>query len=110
MILGKVISALTWPRKQKGKAAATPFRESKLTFLFQNALGGNTKTSMIAELLPANINHDETLSTLRYVWQVKAIKIRPRSTRILKISLSESFVKNWRHSRKAVEEDPQVVL
>ena len=39
-----------------------------------NALGGNTKTSMIAALSPANINHDETLSTLRYAWQVKAIK------------------------------------
>ena len=72
MILGKVISALA--KKAEGKAAAPPFRESKLTFLLQNALGGNTKTSMIAALSPANINHDETLSTLRYAWQVKAIK------------------------------------
>lgn len=72
MILGKVISALA--KKAEGKNAAPPFRESKLTFLLQNALGGNTKTSMIAALSPANINHDETLSTLRYAWQVKAIK------------------------------------
>lgn len=72
MILGKVISALA--KKAEGKASAPPFRESKLTFLLQNALGGNTKTSMIAALSPANINHDETLSTLRYAWQVKAIK------------------------------------
>lgn len=37
-------------------------------------LGGNAKTSMVAALSPANINYDETLSTLRYAWQVKAIK------------------------------------
>ena len=72
MILGKVISALA--KKAEGKNVAPPFRESSLTFLLQNALGGNTKTSMIAALSPANINHDETLSTLRYAWQVKAIK------------------------------------
>lgn len=72
MILGKVISALA--KKAEGKNVAPPFRESKLTHLLMNALGGNTKTSMIAALSPANINHDETLSTLRYAWQVKAIK------------------------------------
>ena len=37
-------------------------------------LGGNAKTSMVAALSPASINYDETLSTLRYAWQVKAIK------------------------------------
>ena len=42
--------------------------------MLKNALGGNTKTSMLAALSPADINHDETLSTLRYAWQVKAIK------------------------------------
>ena len=66
MILGKVISALA--KKAEGKNVAPPFRESKLTHLLMNALGGNTKTSMIAALSPANINHDETLSTLRYAW------------------------------------------
>lgn len=66
MILGKVISALA--KKAEGKNVQPPFRESALTFLLQNALGGNTKTSMVAALSPANINHDETLSTLRYAW------------------------------------------
>jgi kinesin family protein 1 len=37
-------------------------------------LGGNAKTSMVAALSPASINYDETLSTLKYAWQVKAIK------------------------------------
>jgi hypothetical protein len=74
-ILGKVISALAknagLPKAQK---VMVPYRESKLTYLLKNALGGNTKTSMIAALSPASVNYDETLSTLRYAWQVKAIK------------------------------------
>lgn len=72
MILGKVISALA--KKAEGKNVAPPYRESSLTHILKNALGGNTKTQMIAALSPANINHDETLSTLRYANQVKAIK------------------------------------
>jgi len=72
MILGRVISELA--KKAEGKPAAPPFRESSLTKLLQNALGGNSKTCMIAALSPADINFDETLSTLRYAWQVKAIK------------------------------------
>ena len=51
-----------------------PYRESKLTFILKNALGGNSKTTMIAALSPASVNYDETLSTLRYAWQVKSIK------------------------------------
>lgn len=51
-----------------------PYRESKLTYLLKPFLGGNAKTAMIAALSPASINYDETLSTLRYAWQVKAIK------------------------------------
>lgn len=44
-----------------------PYRDSVLTKLLQNALGGNSKTVMIAALSPADINYDETLSTLRFV-------------------------------------------
>lgn len=51
-----------------------PYRESKLTYLLKPFLGGNAKTAMIAALSPASINYDETLGTLRYAWQVKAIK------------------------------------
>jgi kinesin family protein 1 len=76
MILGKVISTLAKNAGTVNKAAlaVVPYRESKLTFLLKPFLGGNAKTSMIAALSPANINYDETLSTLRYAWQVKAIK------------------------------------
>lgn len=65
--LGNVISALA-----AGKKA--PFRDSVLTKLLQNSLGGNSKTIMIAALSPADINYDETLSTLRYADRAKQIK------------------------------------
>jgi hypothetical protein len=67
MILGKVISTLA--QKSSGKTGAVvPYRESKLTFILRNALGGNSKTTMIAALSPASVNYEETLSTLRYAW------------------------------------------
>ena len=57
--LGNVISALV-----DGKSKHIPYRDSKLTRLLQDSLGGNTKTLMIACLSPADNNYDETLSTL----------------------------------------------
>jgi hypothetical protein len=48
------------------KKVLVPYRDSALTKLLQNALGGNSKTIMIAALSPADINYDETLGTLRY--------------------------------------------
>ena len=59
--LGNVISALV-----DGKSTHIPYRDSKLTRLLQDSLGGNTKTLMVACLSPADNNYDETLSTLRY--------------------------------------------
>ena len=58
----------------KGKGEQVPYRESKLTMILKPFLGGNAKTSMVAALSPASINYDETLSTLRYAWQVKQVK------------------------------------
>ena len=48
-----------------------PYRDSKLTRLLQDSLGGNTKTVMIAALSPADYNYEETLSTLRYADRAK---------------------------------------
>ena len=62
--LGNVISALADLSMGK-KKVLVPYRDSVLTKLLQNALGGNSKTIMIAALSPADINYDETLSTLR---------------------------------------------
>jgi len=60
--LGNVISALS-----EGKTGHIPYRDSKLTRLLQDSLGGNTKTLMIAAISPASSNFDETLSTLRFL-------------------------------------------
>ncbi|XP_050432495.1 osmotic avoidance abnormal protein 3 [Adelges cooleyi] len=70
--LGNVISALV-----DGKAKHIPYRDSKLTRLLQDSLGGNTKTLMIACLSPADNNYDETLSTLRYANRAKNIYNEP---------------------------------
>ena len=67
--LGNVISALV-----DGKSKHIPYRDSKLTRLLQDSLGGNTKTLMIAAISPADNNYDETLSTLRYANRAKNIK------------------------------------
>nr|XP_031320108.1 kinesin-like protein KIF17 isoform X2 [Camelus dromedarius] len=71
--LGNVISALV-----DGRCKHIPYRDSKLTRLLQDSLGGNTKTLMVACLSPANNNYDETLSTLRYANRAKNIKNKPR--------------------------------
>ncbi|XP_058992953.1 kinesin-like protein KIF17 isoform X2 [Mustela lutreola] len=71
--LGNVISALV-----DGRCKHIPYRDSKLTRLLQDSLGGNTKTLMVACLSPADNNYDETLSTLRYANRAKNIKNKPR--------------------------------
>ena len=53
-----------------------PYRDSVLTKLLMNALGGNSKTIMIAAISPADINYDETISTLRYADRAKQIKCK----------------------------------
>ena len=70
--LGNVISALV-----DGKTHHIPYRDSKLTRLLQDSLGGNTKTIMIAAISPASDNYEETLSTLRYASRAKFIQNKP---------------------------------
>ncbi|CDJ61810.1 Protein CBR-KLP-6, related [Eimeria maxima] len=73
--LGNVISALADKAAGKLKPGqVVPYRDSALTRILQTALGGNSKTCMIAALSPATVNYEETLSTLRYADRVKQIK------------------------------------
>uniref|UniRef100_A0A8B9FSK9 plus-end-directed kinesin ATPase n=1 Tax=Amazona collaria TaxID=241587 RepID=A0A8B9FSK9_9PSIT len=77
--LGKVISALaemvgSWSNKKKKKTDFIPYRDSVLTWLLRENLGGNSRTAMVAALSPADINYDETLSTLRYADRAKQIR------------------------------------
>ncbi|XP_058801745.1 kinesin-like protein KIF3A [Phymastichus coffea] len=69
--LGNVISALV-----DGQTSHVPYRNSKLTRLLQDSLGGNSKTLMCANISPADISYDETISTLRYANRAKSIKNR----------------------------------
>lgn len=73
--LGKVISGLAEmsASKKKKKGDFIPYRDSVLTWLLRENLGGNSKTAMIAAISPADINYDETLSTLRYADRAKQI-------------------------------------
>ncbi|XP_044761416.1 kinesin-like protein KIF3A [Coccinella septempunctata] len=68
-VLGNVISNLV-----DGKSSHVPYRNSKLTRLLQDSLGGNSKTAMIATLSLAEIDYDETVCTLRYASRVRYIK------------------------------------
>uniref|UniRef100_A0A4W6DSC7 plus-end-directed kinesin ATPase n=1 Tax=Lates calcarifer TaxID=8187 RepID=A0A4W6DSC7_LATCA len=73
--LGKVISALAELNKKKKKVESfIPYRDSVLTWLLRENLGGNSRTAMVAALSPADINYDETLSTLRYADRAKQIR------------------------------------
>ena len=73
-VLGNIISILSKNEKNKIKNLYIPFRDSKLTRILQNALGGNSKTFMICALSPSMENYEESLSTLRYAERAKKIK------------------------------------
>ncbi|KAJ8013907.1 hypothetical protein DPEC_G00034700 [Dallia pectoralis] len=71
LTLGRVITALVEKRPH------IPYRESKLTRILQDSLGGRTKTSIIATVSPASVNLEETLSTLEYANRAKNIMNKP---------------------------------
>jgi hypothetical protein len=74
LVLGNVINCLADKATGKKKDLLPPYRDSALTRILQNALGGNSKTVMICALSPASINYEETLSTLRYADRAKKIQ------------------------------------
>ncbi|XP_051559154.1 kinesin-like protein KIF16B isoform X4 [Myxocyprinus asiaticus] len=81
--LGNVISALADLTQEGGnshlkkKQVFVPYRDSVLTWLLKDSLGGNSKTIMIATISPADVNYGETLSTLRYANRAKNIINKP---------------------------------
>jgi kinesin family protein 11 len=72
LTLGRVINALV------DRSAHIPYRESKLTRLLQDSLGGRTKTCIIATISPAKSNLEETISTLDYAFRAKNIRNKPQ--------------------------------
>lgn len=73
LALGNVIAALTDPTKN----GHVPYRDSKLTRILQDSLGGNSRTVMIAACSPAEVNFNETLNTLKYASRARNIKNKP---------------------------------
>eukprot|EP00731_Ephydatia_muelleri_P023790 Em0016g61a len=71
--LGKVISLLSERSAGRRKKVFIPYRDSTLTWLLKESLGGNSKTTMIATVSPSDIHHTESLSTLRYAQQARSI-------------------------------------
>uniref|UniRef100_A0A8C9JH77 Kinesin-like protein n=1 Tax=Panthera tigris altaica TaxID=74533 RepID=A0A8C9JH77_PANTA len=98
--LGNVISALV-----DGKSTHVPYRNSKLTRLLQDSLGGNSKTMMCANIGPADYNYDETISTLRYANRAKNIKNKARINEDPKDALLRQFQKEIEELKKKLEEE-----
>ena len=87
LTLGRVINALV------ERSQHVPYRESKLTRLLQDSLGGRTKTCIIATVSPAKVNFDETLSTLDYANKAKSIHNKPQVNQMMtKKALIKEYV------------------
>lgn len=80
LALGNVISALGDERKAKmGGSMHIPYRDSKLTRLLQDSLGGNARTVLIACASPADVNFEETMNTVKYANRARNIKNKPKA-------------------------------
>ncbi|XP_077329356.1 kinesin-like protein KIF3A isoform X1 [Lithobates pipiens] len=101
--LGNVISALV-----DGKSTHVPYRNSKLTRLLQDSLGGNSKTMMCANIGPADYNYDETISTLRYANRAKNIKNKARINEDPKDALLRQFQKEIEELKKKLDEGEEI--
>ena len=77
LALGNVIAALTDVKKVEAGKAFIPYRNSKLTRILQDSLGGNSRTTMIACVSPVESNYEETLSTIKYASRARNIKNKP---------------------------------
>ncbi|BFZ63070.1 Kinesin-related motor protein [Saitoella coloradoensis] len=87
LTLGRVINSLV------ERSSHIPYRESKLTRLLQDSLGGRTKTCIIATVSPAKVNLDETLSTLDYANRAKNIRNKPQANQLMtKKALIKEYV------------------
>lgn len=75
--MGNVIAALTDEKKVASGKQFIPYRNSKLTRILQDSLGGNSRTTMIACVSPAESNYEETLSSIKYASRARNIKNKP---------------------------------
>ncbi|GAA6108738.1 kinesin family member 3Cb isoform X1 [Tachysurus ichikawai] len=97
--LGNVISALV-----DGKNSHIPYRDSKLTRLLQDSLGGNSKTVIVATIGPTSGHYEETLATLRFANRAKNIKNRPKINEDPKDALLREFQEEIARLKAQLEE------
>lgn len=91
MTLGRVINCLS---EKSINQNHIPYRESKLTRLLQDSIGGKTKTLLISTISPAKINLEETLSTLEYSLKVKNIENKPQLGQDLDLIMKNVYIKD----------------
>jgi kinesin family protein 5 len=103
--LGKVINALTEKHvrifSSNNNKSHVPYRESKLTKLLQDSLGGNSRTTLLINCSPSSFNEEETLSTLRFGTSAKLIKNKPKVN--MEVSIEELKQKLKEHEEKITE-------
>ncbi|XP_053365916.1 kinesin family member 3Cb isoform X2 [Clarias gariepinus] len=97
--LGNVISALV-----DGKNSHIPYRDSKLTRLLQDSLGGNSKTVIVATIGPTSCHYEETLATLRFANRAKNIKNKPKINEDPKDALLREFQEEIARLKAQLEE------
>jgi kinesin family protein 11 len=100
LTLGRVINALV------ERSLHIPYRESKLTRLLRDSLGGRTKTCIIATVSPAKINMDETLSTLDYANKAKSIHNQPQVNQMM---TKKALIKEYVDTIERLKSDLRVV-
>ncbi|XP_059489445.1 kinesin-like protein KIF3B isoform X2 [Neocloeon triangulifer] len=102
--LGNVISALVESLKTKDKETHIPYRDSKLTRLLKDSLGGNSKTVIVANIGPASYNFEETVSTLRFASRAKKIKNVPVVNQDIKDAMLLEYHQEIQRLRATLEE------
>ena len=113
--LGSVISALAEASNAmtssgtRNKNVFIPYRDSTLTWLLKDSLGGNSKTIMIAAISPAEVNHSETLSTLRYANRAKNIINKPTVNEDANVKLIRELREEIERMKSMLSLDPVVL-
>ncbi|XP_073416580.1 interferon-induced very large GTPase 1-like [Dendrobates tinctorius] len=102
--LGLVINSLAELSEGKRKSSYVNYRDSVLTWLLKNNLGGNSKTVMLATISPASINYQETLSTLKYADNAKCIVNNPRVNEDLKARTIADLAKEVKGLREQLQQ------
>lgn len=90
-----------------GRSNHIPYRDSKLTRLLEDSLGGNTKTIMIAAVSPASDSYDETMGTLRYASRAKCIKNAPKINEDPKDALLKQYTQEIARLQRVLEGQQQ---